>query len=126
MKDVRKLEDPTRKVSRHRNDLVLRCKDTEVTRPCLSRKCPINTTNARRIVDKARKDLVRERVGMCHKQPIGHAKSLQTRIGNEVVYFVVKRRSTKRQATHLERELEYTRENEMAATTNIANEAEQQ
>ena len=54
----------TRKVSRHRNHLVftLRCKDINVTPPSLSLKCPINTTNARRIVDKARKDLVRERI----------------------------------------------------------------
>ena len=64
VKDVRKLEDLTRKVSRHRNHLVftLRCKDINVTPPSLSLKCPINTTNARRIVDKARKDLVRERI----------------------------------------------------------------
>ena len=62
VKDLRKLEDLTRKVSRHRNHLVftLRCKDINVTPPSL--KCPINTTNARRIVDKARKDLVRERI----------------------------------------------------------------
>ena len=63
VKDVRKLEDLTRTVSRHRNHLVftLRCKDINVTPPSLSLKCPINTTNARRIVDKARNDLVRER-----------------------------------------------------------------
>ena len=64
VKDVRKLEELTRKVSRHRNHLVftLRCKDINVAPPSLSLKCPINTTNARRIVDKARKDLVRERI----------------------------------------------------------------
>ena len=40
----------------------LRCKDINVTPPSLRLKCPINTTNARRIVDKTRKDLVRERI----------------------------------------------------------------
>ena len=54
----------TRTVSRHRNPLVftLRCKDINVTPAGLSLKCPINTTNARRIVDKAMNDLVRERI----------------------------------------------------------------
>ena len=71
VKDARKLEDLTRKVSRHRNHLVftLRCKDINVTPPSLSLKCPINTTHARRMVDKLRKDLVRENT--CHKQQIG-------------------------------------------------------
>ena len=60
----RSMDKNDRKVSRHRNHLVftLRCKDINVTPPSLSLKCPINTTNARRIVDKARKDLVRERI----------------------------------------------------------------
>ena len=51
-------------IARHRNHLVftLRCKETGITPPSLNLKCPINTQKARRIVDKAKKDLVRERV----------------------------------------------------------------
>ena len=40
----------------------LRCKDINVAPPSLSLKCPINTANASRIVDKAKKELVRERI----------------------------------------------------------------
>lgn len=64
MTDMRKQEELTRLVGRHWYHLVftLRCKDTDVTPPSLSMKYTINTANARRIIDKDRKDLERERI----------------------------------------------------------------
>ena len=64
IKIVRKAENTTRQIARHRNHLVfnLRCKGECVIPPSLRLKCPINSDKVRNIVEKARKNLLRERI----------------------------------------------------------------
>ena len=64
VKQVRKGEDLERRLARHRNHRVftLRCKHENITPPSLRIKCPINTKRAHDIINKARKDLVSERI----------------------------------------------------------------
>ena len=64
VKTIRDYENNEQKVARHRNHLVftLRCKDESLIPPSLKLKCPIKSSNAKRIVEKAQKDLVRERI----------------------------------------------------------------
>ena len=64
VRDVRYCENLGRKVSRYRNHLTfsLSCKHRDIIPPSLQLKCPINTANARYIVNKARKSLLDERI----------------------------------------------------------------
>ncbi|XP_072051475.1 uncharacterized protein [Amphiura filiformis] len=64
VKKLRDLEGVGKKIARHRNHLVftLRCKDLRITPRSLQLKCPINTVKARDIVEKAKQQLVRERI----------------------------------------------------------------
>ena len=64
VKHVRDLENLEKKIARHRNHLTFthRCKDTGVTPTSLRLRCPINTIKARNIIEKAQKELVRERI----------------------------------------------------------------
>jgi len=61
---VRDLERTERKIARNRNHLVfsLRCKELNLTPNSLRIKCPIKTARARDIINKAQKDLLRERI----------------------------------------------------------------
>ena len=62
VKQVRQLEKLELNDARYRNHLVftLRCRDSNIMPPSLRLKCPINTNNARTIVEKVRKQLVRK------------------------------------------------------------------
>ena len=53
-----------KKLARHRNHLVfsLCCKDESIIPPSLKIKCPVNSENARNIIDRARKGLLYERI----------------------------------------------------------------
>ena len=64
VKEVRKLENITRKISRHKNHLIftLRCKDIGFTPPSLNIKCPIQTLRAKKIIERAKHGLVKERI----------------------------------------------------------------
>ena len=64
VKHVRDLENLEKKIARHRNHLTFthRCKDEGVTPTSLKLRCPINTNEARNIIDKAHKELIRERI----------------------------------------------------------------
>ena len=64
IKNVRDLEKIGKKIARHRNHLVfaLRCKELSLTPRSLQLKCPINTSKARVIVNKAQQQLIRERI----------------------------------------------------------------
>ena len=61
---ARDLEKCEKSLARHRNHLVfsLRCKDENVIPPSLRIKCPVRSENARRIVERARKGLLNERI----------------------------------------------------------------
>ena len=64
VKKVRRVEYLTKKVARHKNHRVftLRCRDKGIVPPSLMLKCPINTQNARNIVNRAQSQLIRERI----------------------------------------------------------------
>ena len=64
VKSVRSLENLERRISRHRNSVIfsLRCRDEGIIPPSLRIKCPIKSKRAQDIVDKARKELLRERI----------------------------------------------------------------
>ena len=64
VKHVSDLENLEKKIARHRNHLTFtqRCKDKGVTPTSLKLRCPINTNKARNIIDKAQKELRRERI----------------------------------------------------------------
>jgi hypothetical protein len=61
---LRENENIEKKIARFRNHRIftLRCKDRGLTPPSLRLKCPINTQNARTIIQKAEKELLRERI----------------------------------------------------------------
>ena len=63
LKKCRDLERCENKLARYRNHLVftLRCKNENIIPQSLKLKCPIESMNAKRIVERAMKDLVRER-----------------------------------------------------------------
>ena len=81
IKIVRKAENSTRQLARHRNHLVfnLRCKDECVIPPSLRLKCPINSVKARNIVEKASKNLLRERIRLTN-QKISHLQDKKRRL----------------------------------------------
>ena len=81
IKIVRKAENTTRQLARHRNHLVfnLRCKGECVIPPSLRLKCPINSVKARNIVEKARKNLLRERIWLTN-QKISHLQDKKRRL----------------------------------------------
>ena len=62
VRKMREIDSQETKIARHRNHLVfsLRCRDEGVTTPSLKIKCGIKTQNARDIIKKAEKDLIRE------------------------------------------------------------------
>ena len=64
VKKVRDLENLSKKVSRHRNHLTFthRCKDLGLTPVSLKLKRPIRTIKAQAIINRAQKDLLRERI----------------------------------------------------------------
>ena len=64
VKELRRLEQLTRKRARQRNHLRfnLRCRDEGIIPASLNIKTPIPTNNARKAVDRARKVLVKERI----------------------------------------------------------------
>ena len=64
VKSVCDLEGFGKKIAKHHNHLVftLRCKELCITPRCLHLKCPINTSKARDIIDKAQQQLLRERI----------------------------------------------------------------
>ncbi len=64
------MENYERKLAKQRNHLVfnLRCRDENIVPPSLRLKCPIDTDNAKKIVDKARKELVRERIRLTNNK----------------------------------------------------------
>ncbi|XP_072025296.1 uncharacterized protein [Amphiura filiformis] len=70
VKQLRDLEGVGKKIARHRNHLVfnLRCKELHITPRSLQLKCPINTVKAREIVDKAKQQLVRERIRLINNK----------------------------------------------------------
>ena len=80
IKIVRKAENTTRQLARHRNHLVfdLRCKGECVIPPSLRLKCPINSVKARNNVEKARKNLLRERIRLTN-QTISHLQDEKRR-----------------------------------------------
>ena len=77
VKTIRDYENNVRKISRHRNHLVfsLRCRDEGLTPPSLQLKCPINTSKARDIIQKAKRDLLRERIRVINNK-LGNLKSV--------------------------------------------------
>ena len=64
VKTLRACENIEKKTSNFRNHRVftLRCRDKGLIPPSLRLKCPINTQKARDIVQKAEKELLRERI----------------------------------------------------------------
>ncbi len=64
VKCIRDLESTKIKLIRHRQHLTFthRCKDKGITPSSLKIRCPINTEKARKIIKKAEKDLVSERI----------------------------------------------------------------
>ncbi len=64
VKKIRDLENVNKKISRYTNYLTFthRCKDLNLTPVSLKLKCPIRTNNAKKIIEKAEKELVRERI----------------------------------------------------------------
>ena len=64
VKTLRECENIEKKISSFRNHRVftLRCRDQCLTPPSLRLKCTIKTDNARKIIEKAEKQLVRERI----------------------------------------------------------------
>ncbi|XP_072030398.1 uncharacterized protein [Amphiura filiformis] len=62
VKKIRDYENIENKLARHKNHLVfsLRCKDEGLIPPSLKLRCPINTTKARDIINKAQKDLLQK------------------------------------------------------------------
>ncbi|XP_014679428.1 PREDICTED: uncharacterized protein LOC106819296, partial [Priapulus caudatus] len=62
--EVRSFESLERKIARHKNHLVftLRCKDENIVPSSLRLKCPIRTNRAKDIIEKAEKQLIRERI----------------------------------------------------------------
>ena len=64
VRQVRDLETAEKKLARYRNHLVftLCCKDESVTPPSLTLRRPFNTANGRKIIEKAEKELMRERI----------------------------------------------------------------
>ena len=83
IKIVRKAENTTRQLARHRNHLVfnLRCKGECVIPPSLRLKCPINSDKARNIVEKARKNRLRERIRLTN-QKISHLQDKKRRLAH--------------------------------------------
>ena len=81
IKIVRKAENTTRQLARHRNHLVfnLRCKGECAIPPSLRLKCPINSVKARNNVEKARKNLLRERIRLTN-QTISHLQDKKRRL----------------------------------------------
>ena len=73
VKQVRDLEKFGRKITRHRNHLVvtLRCKELSITPRSLKLKCPIKTNKAQEIVAKAQQQLLRERVRVINNKISG-------------------------------------------------------
>ena len=66
VRKLRQCESLERKLSRHRNHLVfsLRCKKEGITPPSLNIRSPINSHRAQDIINKARKDLLNERISL--------------------------------------------------------------
>ena len=81
IKIVRKAENTTCQIARHRNHLVfnLRCKGECVIPPSLRLKCPINSDKARNIVEKARKNLLQKRIRLTN-QKISHLQDKKRRL----------------------------------------------
>ena len=81
IKIVRKAENTTRQLAHHRNHLVfnLRCNGECVIPPGLRLKCPINSVKARNIVEKARKNLLREKIRLTN-QKISHLQEKKRRL----------------------------------------------
>ena len=69
IKIVRKAENTTCQIARHRNHLVfnLRCKGECVIPPSLRLKCPINSDKARNIVERTRKNFLPETIDSANK-----------------------------------------------------------
>ncbi|XP_072044077.1 uncharacterized protein [Amphiura filiformis] len=67
---IRDLENIERKIARHRNHLTFthRCKQHGVTPSSLRIRCPIKTIKAKNIVEKAQKELARERIRVISNQ----------------------------------------------------------
>jgi hypothetical protein len=61
----------------------LRCKDLRITPPSLRLKCPINTARANDIVERARQQLVRERIRVVTNK-IKSYKEQKSRIENDI------------------------------------------
>ncbi|XP_035671873.1 uncharacterized protein LOC118412922 [Branchiostoma floridae] len=85
VKKIRELESQQKKLARHRNHLVynLRCKDESITPPSLRLKTGIRTRNAKDIIHKAEKALVRERIRVVNNK-ILNIKEKQQRISEEL------------------------------------------
>ena len=62
--EIQNFEKLEIKAARFRNHIIfnLRCRDENLSPPNLRLKCPINTNNARDIVRKAQKDILRKRI----------------------------------------------------------------
>jgi len=76
VKQVRGLENTQKKLFRYRNHLVfaLRCRDESITPPSLKLCCLIRTENARRVITKTEKSLVKVRIRTV-RQKVDNLKS---------------------------------------------------
>ncbi|XP_072047013.1 uncharacterized protein [Amphiura filiformis] len=89
VKKLRDLENCERKIANHRNHVVfsLRCRDLSLTPPSLKFKCPINTRKAKNIVNKAQRELLRERIRVTYNKLVNlkdKQSSLEQEINNEI------------------------------------------
>ncbi|KAI8507604.1 hypothetical protein Bbelb_149840 [Branchiostoma belcheri] len=85
VKRIRDLESQTKIIARHRNHLVfnLRCKDENITPPSIRLKTAIRTKNAKDIIQKAERALLRERIRLINNK-ISHVKEKQQKISEEL------------------------------------------
>ncbi|XP_072022566.1 uncharacterized protein [Amphiura filiformis] len=111
VKNIRDLENVDKKIARHRNHLTFthRCKQYGVTPTSLRIRCPIRTIKAKNIIEKAQKDLARERIRVIsnqikeyEKEKAVLVKDLETLTKNdtEVRRHVEKHCESKRKAEH--------------------------
>ena len=85
VKQFRHLENSEKKIQRHRNHLVytLRCRDLDLTPSSLKLRSPINTKQAKDIIKRAQKGLVRERIRVINNK-LASLKNQRNRFEDEV------------------------------------------
>jgi hypothetical protein len=112
--ELRQCESLERKLSRHRNHLVfsLRCKDEGIIPPSLRIRCPIKTRKAQEIINKARKELLSERIHVTNRR-VRQLKTQTERCSTALV-----ERLPPQETEKITAHLQACRENEFLKTKN--------